>query len=530
MNRRLTSAKKIFLSATALCVFQITLFSKVAVFAQEIKYIETSIPDLLNPVDGSREVIGVRLLQLLYRGLIDKDRMGEWQPVLALDMPEYNEIDKTLTFKLKTGIQWPDGQAITAKDVVHSFKVYVDARSKYGNVNILDNFEKVEAVDNETIKFYLKRADRRSLARTSFFIMPSHILGDSTYIAHDNPYNRSLIGAGPYVLKSLDENSAVLEVNSRYYKMPPSIQSVQLITNPVEDVHKVLLQSGHIDLDPVIRPQDLPEYQSDLSIELLPYDSQSWYGFAYNCEKGILQFKEVRQALSKSFNRAEALRATFADQGTLISGPYTHSSFSFNPQIRPYEYDPLTLDALLDSLQIVDTNGDGIREFNGESLVLHMVLSMRISQDNKDICANFVQQLKAHGIEVIVDYQEQQAWYEKIFYSHNYDITFVQWKFDEGSNIYPLFSKTQKSPGMFNIVQFDNDEVEILLDRFRNTEDDSERTEIGMRLHELLHEESPYTFLWTLQHGMAYRADNIRRINIHPFNFFNYIDEWLLEE
>jgi peptide/nickel transport system substrate-binding protein len=498
--------------------------------SQEIKYIETGMPDLLNPIDGSREIIGVRILQLLYRGMMAPDRMGEWKPVLALDEPVFDEESMTLTFHLKEGLLWPDGQPITAQDVVHSYRIYTDSRSKYGNVDIFENFAGIEAEDEHTVSFHLKRGDIRSKVRAGFFIMPKHLVGDSTYISPENTYNRQLTGAGPYVLKNIDENHIEFEVNTKYYKVPPSIQAVQMITNPVEDIHKALLQAGHIDLDPVVRPRDLPEYQADLNVELLPYDSKSWYGFAYNCKKGILRFREVRQALSMAFNRDEALSATFAGQGSLLAGPYTQSSFSFNPNIRPYPYDPVYIETLLDSLEIVDTDGDGIREFNGEPLILHMVLSMRISQDNKDICANFVQQLKSHKIEVIVDYQEQNSWYEKIFYERDYDITFVQWKFDDGSNIYPLFSRTQQDPGMYNIVQFEHDEIEGLLDRFRNTTDDSERTEVGKRLHEMIHFESPYTFLWTLQHSTAYRIDNIRRINLDPFYYFSYIDEWLLEE
>jgi len=435
------------------CVLLLLSVDANKLMAQEIKYIETGMPDLLNPIDGAREIVGVRILQMLYRGMIAPNRMGEWEPILTLGDPVFDEELMTLTFHLKEGLLWPDGQPITAEDVVHSYEIYVDPRSKYGNVDVFENFDGVEAVDEHTIRFALKRMDIRSKVRAGFFIMPSHLVGDSTYIAPENEYNRILTGAGPYVLKSIDENHIEFVVNPKYFKVPPSIQSVQMITNPVEDIHKALLQAGHIDLDPVVRPRDLPEYQADLNVELLPYDSQSWYGFAYNCKRGILRFREVRQALSMAFHRAEVLRATFADQGSLLSGPYTQSSPFFNHKIRPYPYEPGHIEVLLDSLEMIDTDGDGVREFNGEPLVLHMVLSMRISQDNKDICANFVQQLKSHKIEVIVDYQEHNSWYEKIFYERDYDITFVQWKFDNASNIYPLFSQTQQDPGMYNIVQ-----------------------------------------------------------------------------
>jgi peptide/nickel transport system substrate-binding protein len=498
--------------------------------AQEIKYIETGMPNLLNPIDGSREIIGVRILQLLYRGMIARDRMGDWQPVLALDDPVFDEESMTLTFHLKEGLLWSDGQPITAQDVVHSYEIYMDPRSNYGNVDIFENFDGVVAEDDYTVSFHLKKADIRSKVRAGFFIMPHHLVGDSTYISPENDYNRILTGAGPYVIDKMDGNHIEFKVNPSYYKAPPAIRAMQMIVNPDENIHNSLLQAGFIDLDPVIRPRDIPVYDADFNVDLYPYDSKAWYGFAYNCKKGILRFREVRQAFSMAFNRVESLNSTFQGKGGLISGPFTPSSQYFNPNIRPYPYEPGYIGTLLDSLEIVDTDGDGFREFNGETLVLRMVLSRSMSQDNKDVCADFAQQLKSHRIKVEVDFQEQKAWYEKIFYERDYDITFVQWEFDDGGNIYPLFSRTQQGPGMYNIIQFEHDEIEGLLDRFRNTTDDSERTEVGKRLHELLNFECPYTFLWTLTSNSAYRNDTIRRINPDSFYFFSFIDEWLLEE
>ena len=114
----------------------------------------------------------------------------------------------------------------------------------------------------------------------------------------------------------------------------------------------------------------------------------------------------------------------------------------------------------------------------------------------------------------------------KVFFDHDYDITFVSWKFDEASNILPLFSKTAQSAGRYNIAQFEQDEIQDYLERFGETKDDTERAEIGQQLHHLLHEEAPYTFLWSLEHNSAYRTDTLVRINIHPFYFFTYIEEW----
>jgi len=495
---------------------------------QEIKYIETSKPELLNPIDASRDVIGVRITSLLFRGLVGQDRLGQWIPEMAVDLPAFNEEKKELIAKLKPGLLWPDGTPVTATDVVHSFRIYTDSRSHYGNVDIFENFESFEAVDEQTVRIKLKRADRRSISRTGFHVMPKHVVGEDTYIAEENPFNLAPMGAGPYKVVDADLNVVEFELNPAYHRAAPEIEDIQMIVNPTESVHQPLLLAGFIDLDPVVRPLDLQQLQASSDIKVLPYDSQSWYGFAYNCNKGILQFKEVRQALTMAFNQQEAFQANFLGNGQLITGPYTGSSFCFNPDVQPYGYAPSSVDTLLDELGLIDESGDGIREYEGEPIKLKIVLAKSMSQENKNVCENYAKQIEAKQIQVDVVYMDYNLWYETVFFNRDFDITFVQWKFDEGSNIYPLFSNTQTEPGRYNLVQLDNEEIEEQLNLFRNSTDDAERADTCQRLHQLIHEEAPYTFLWTLDHSLAYRKDTIAKLRIHPFYFFTYIDEWIL--
>ena len=515
-------------SFTLFIVLSILAFSCFAGWGEELRYVETSRPDLLNPIDGSRNVIGVRLLQLIFRGMIGQNRQGEWVPEMALALPVLDPEAQEMTLTLKDGLQWPDGQPITAEDVVHSFSIYTDERSRYGSVNIFELFEGVEAVDQKTVRFKLTQGDPRAISRSGFFIVPKHRVGEDTYIASESEFNRQPMGAGPYQVVEIEPNRIELGINSRYYRPASQIDNVQLIVNADENIQHSLLLSGFVDMDPVVRPQDLAELQANLDTRVVPYDSQSWYGFAYNCKNRFLQFKEFRQALSHAFNAEDALQASFQGQGLLVSGPYTASSFCYNPEVNPYPYDPQKTGEMLNSLGFIDMKGDGVREQDGKLLRLRMVLSKGMSQDNKNICVNFAQQLGAQKIKIDIDWQEENAWYKKVFFDHDYDITFVSWKFDEGSNIYPLFSKTEQGPGLYNITQFEHDEIQEYLERFRETRDDAERAEIGQHLHEMLQEQAPYTFLWTLEHNSAYRSDLLSRVIIHPFYFFTYIEEWEL--
>ena len=203
-------------SSTFLIAFGILVLSCFSGWGAQLRYVETSRPDLLNPIDGSRNVIGVRLLQLVFRGMIGQDRRGEWVPEMALALPVLDTEAREMTINLKDGLQWPDGQPITAEDVVHSFRIYTDKRSRYGSINIFELFEQVEAVDQNTVRFKLTEGDPRAISRSGFFIVPKHKIGEDTFLAPENNFNREPMGAGPYQVVRVEPNRIQLGPNSRY--------------------------------------------------------------------------------------------------------------------------------------------------------------------------------------------------------------------------------------------------------------------------------------------------------------------------
>lgn len=496
--------------------------------AADLNYIETSRPLFLNPVDGARDIIGIRALQLIYRGLVRQDDLGNWIPDMALNLAAYDSTTQELVFQLRP-LTWPDGTPITAQDVVHSFYTYRDVRSRYGNADILEIFAEARTEGEMTVRFRLAMNHPSAMARAGFLVMPKHRVGEDTYIAEESPFNQEPMGAGPYRLAYTEDNLLSFERNPNYHGAP-KIDTVDLMVNPSEDTqHQLLMSGGLVHVDPIVRPQDLPVLKASAEHVVRPYASQTWYGFAYNTRNGILQFREVRQAFSLSYNRQLALEAGFAGQGALVSGPYTSASFCFNRDVAPYDYDPAEANAVLDGLGLLDLDDDGVREHEGQPIALRMVLSKAMSDENKTVCRDFRSQLEALRIKVDLDYQDQRVWYDRVFMDHDYDITFVSWKFDDASNIYPLFSRTQQAPGQYNICLFENDEVEAQLELFRATANDAERAAAGQQLHQLLHEHSPYTFLWTVEHSAAYVRSHIKKIRIQPFSFFTYIDEWELE-
>jgi peptide/nickel transport system substrate-binding protein len=488
-----------------------------------LKFLETSVPTLLNPIEGYQTAAGVRLLELVFRGLYTEDASGVWVPELAASMPDTIGTDLVVT--IRQDALWPDGRPVTAQDVAFSFEVFTDPDNNNPNREIFELFQSVDALPDGTVRFRLRRQHNSAIARMSFPVMPKHI-HLYPFLDPQMQYSHQPVGAGPFEVTNVQQNQIQLKRSQHHYRQQYPVDSVEVVINPTDALHCSLLLAGFVDLDPAALPSCLAQLRANPETSVEPYDSRSWTGFGYNCKRGVLALREVRQALTYMFDRRSALRAAYLNAGRLVSGPFPTSSFARDPMILPRAHDRVQADLLLEGVQVIDSDGDGYRDLNGERVTLTMVLSKDMSQAEKNVCADFVRQLEAGLFHVDVQYLSERNWKRRIFYEHDYDITHVTWKFDEASNILPLFARSEQGPGQYNIVQYDNPLVDKLLQDFRESVDPTIKTAIGRRLHGILNEEVPYTFLWSLEHSAGYRTDRICRLDIDPFYFFRRLHQW----
>lgn len=501
-----------------------------SVDAQRLTYIEKDKPDVLHPVKAERSLSGMRIMELVFRGLLSRDKTGDPIPLLATDVPQLVQDGKELTVTLREDLKWPDSRPLTATDVQFSYEVFKEPANEYINVNILDIFDGVEVRDPLTVIFRLKKSQNTAVYRLQFPIVPKHLLRRPRY-KKGHGYSRQPMGAGPFKIVEVADHFIRFDKNDNYVGSVPSIEGVTVKFNKLDDNHYHQLETGEVHLDPEVPPGKISILEASADIELKPYNSNRWYGFAYNTTRPVVELKEVRQAFSYGFNRAEELTANFSNKGALISGPYTQSSFCYNDTVKPRDYDLDRAKSLLDAASVSYLPGDDLRKYNGAKVKLTMVLSRDLDEVNKRVCASFAQQLeKDLNIKVVVDWLDPKSWEEKVFYDHDFDITFVNWVFDDASNVYSLFSKKHTNPGGNNITQFDDAQVERQLEIFRNSPDPEFRKEAGKKLHARLRELAPYTFLWTIENYAAYRNDRLGHIEIDPFTFFRNIEAWKLAD
>lgn len=507
-----------------------TILALVMVGLQMV-YGETMRVDSFDPYTV-HETAGYRLADLLFNSLVDIDAGGSYKPALATKW-KIEQGGAAVTFTLREGVQWHrSDKPLTADDVVTTVRLLSSPQSDIPNRERFNIIKSAEKIDDKTVTIHLTRVMVDPLRAMLFKIVPHHLLGAAPALKRDGDFAKKPVGTGPFeFLKASPQGEILLEANRNYFAGKPQIDRVVMKAYADQSIMAQSLMYESLDLITYVSPRDLGEILGDSKLSVLPYDALSFSFFAMNTRRNLLKDVRVRQAISHAVNRQEMLDAFFQGKGRLISGPFPPTSWAYNLDVKPYNYDPKRAKDLLQAAGFVDRDGDGILETaNGKpaSLVFAVPLAGE-SEVVKRIVLAFQGYLENVGLKLELQFMDWLVWKKKVLAEHDYDVTIASWSFDDASNITSLFHSSSAKAWGNNFVQYRNPEVDALLTEADATNDFDKRRAIYHKLHAILADDAPYTYLWTLMHHAAHNA-RVSGVRVEPFAFFKYIAAWRIQD
>ncbi|NNL41260.1 MAG: hypothetical protein HKO79_02090, partial [Desulfobacterales bacterium] len=273
--------------------------------------------------------------------------------------------------------------------------------------------------------------------------------------------------------------------------------------------------------------RDIPQIQGDKRYVMQPYNALSYSFFGYNMRNPLLADKRVRKAFTYAVNRQEMLDSFFQGQGTIISGPFAPGSWAYNLDVQPVDFDPEKAIALLNEAGFVKGD-DGIMTKDGQKLSLTLKVPIaKESEAVKRVVLAFKNYLNKIGVDIEGEFKEWLSWKEDVFFKHDFDIIFASWVFDDSADISSLFHSAEIGPWKNNFGAYSSPEVDSLIVESKLTLDHEKRRTINRKLHAIIADENPYTFLWTLTNYAAFNK-KLRRVAIHPYKFFSFADNWFI--
>jgi peptide/nickel transport system substrate-binding protein len=212
---------------------------------------------LLNPhfAVGTKDQDGSRIF---YEPLAVWDPDGNLVPVLAAEVPSVqnggvSRDGKSVTWKLKKGVQWHDGQAFTADDVIFNWEYAADpatAATTNGTYKDL----KVDKVDSHTVKITFAKPSpfwADAFVGVRGMLIPKHLFsafkGDKS---REAPANLKPMGTGPYRFADFKPGDIVRGDLNPNYHMPnrPFFDSIEMKGGgDANSAARAVIQTGEYD-------------------------------------------------------------------------------------------------------------------------------------------------------------------------------------------------------------------------------------------------------------------------------------------
>ncbi|MDP6932973.1 MAG: ABC transporter substrate-binding protein, partial [Myxococcota bacterium] len=364
--------------------------------ATAFRYAEDQAPAIVNPV-FTTTMSEARLNELLFERLFTDNQDLATQPQLA----ERFEVDadrKGMTIWLRQDVQWHDGTALTARDVVFTIEAMQDRGTLSTEAGKVSWIRRALAVSDYEVELTFEKPEGRPQDKLFFKILPSHMF-DETTLKRSDPFRNRPVGSGPYRLTRFnDDNSISLE---RYRGYRGQVGMDEIVMREVSDKNYQARLLTYESLEALVRvlPRDLAVLQNNRMVELYPYQTNSWWYLGFNHAQPPFDNVDIRRALAGLID-VETLLAPVGT-GEVLSGPFVKSSPFYNHEVAPHGHTPMDSEALLTA---AGYEYDGLSwTLDGKPLSV-TITAHKSLEASQEVVINLQSQLQRQGIEVDVDF------------------------------------------------------------------------------------------------------------------------------
>ena len=491
---------------------------------------------------------------------------GKQYPLLADGDYVWNDAQTEITFKINLAAKWSDGTPVTADDVAYTWASNIKYSTNAGN-NFKDYIDSITAVDAQTVLVKAKLdADGKTInpLMVSAYLSGNYVIqkawtqtlearvsGDATAFIADTA--EDVVWSGPYHSFFSDDTKVVYVRDDNYWgqdasmwgKLPvPKYMAHTIFKDNAAG--SIALAQGEVDIS--------QQFNSNIQILWLNYGlpistylPEAPYGIGaslptafYNLKSNGLDQLAIRKAI-----------AIAVDYPTIIANAMTNQSATFDQVPRSlmnptdgeqalYDHEAVAdlqwagndiegAKKLLDDAGVVDTNGDGNREYNGQEL--HYVATCPNGWSDWQAAMEVVAAAgKNIGIDIVTQYPEWAVYQTVVTKSdtalpEGYDI-FMMWSDGAGptqpwGRIRHLLSSEfvgQAVNWNGNWGQYSNPDVDALIKQIPAETDPAKLKEIYTELVRIYLTDIP-------SFTLMYRPQSFHAVNESVWTGFPNIDD-----
>ncbi len=439
----------------------------------------------------------------MFDALWDVDDQGNFIPNLAARVPtrENGGISADgLVWKieLRPDVKWTDGQKFSAKDVAFTYQSIINPKIAIRSRSGFDFIKNFKVVDDSHIEIELDRPYIPfAWSWQNMHIVPEHLLSKEADI-NTSAWNSQPIGTGPFMLKQRVAGSHMIyERNPNYHRGAPKFRTFIHKFVPDQLVLYGQAKTGEVDymgLSGV--PNDRWAEAKALPDRDLITSPQPWVQFLYfNCAKPQFKDAKVRKALTMACEMQKSIDDVYFGtyKRTLSYLQPTH--WAYNNNLKDYSADPVGAAKLLDEAGW-KIGADGVREKDGVKLKFTCSTTAG-NPARQGTQALFQQNWKKIGVEMEIKNMPASVVWGEYTTKSQYDTELVAWEPTVGMDPdYTARAHSKQIPNKTgvgsNYSQYENAEVDHLLELGVTQSNTEDRKKTYARVQEILAEEVPF--------------------------------------
>ncbi|MGG6313173.1 ABC transporter substrate-binding protein [Paenibacillus macerans] len=446
-------------------------------------------PDNLDPYLSAATDTG-SMMDNVFDGLFEAGEKGELIPAIA-ESYQVSEGGLTYTFKLKQGVTFHDGSALTSEDVYYSYAKLAGLNGQEPLSSKFSGIASIETPDDHTVVVKLKERDAAFLAANIAAIVPKDYEKQS-----EQP-----VGAGPFKFAEYQPGQQLaLEKNEHFYdkEHAPKLDRIEFKIMPDANSSVLALQSGDIDMVPGVGEQGVLQLGDGYTIVSGPQNMVQL--MALNNSVKPLDDVKVRQAINHAIDKDVIIQTVTGGNGTKLGS-------NMSPAMKLYYQEGLEDRYAPNAEQAKQLLKEAGYE-NGFDLTITVPSNYQFHVDTAQVIS---EQLKKVGIRATIKQVEWSSWLEDVYNNAKYEATIIglTGKLDP-HEVLGRYETTYAK----NFYKFSNGEFDGLVGQARTELDETKRADLYKQAQTILTDQAVAVFIMDPSRNVAMKK------NLHGFKMF----------
>ena len=490
-------------------------------------------PPTLDP-HITTDYLAAAIVNEVFGGLVTIDPSIEIVPDLAKQW-DISPDGRMFTFRLREDAKFHDGSPVTAEDFRWSLERAADPLTESPVTDLYlgdvvgvsdklngesESITGLRIIDDYTLELTIDAPKSYFIAKltypTGFVLDRGNVEGDDdNWIFQPN-------GTGPFRLERYDVGEAiVLSRNEHYHLGPPFLDEVEFILSggdamlmyENDEIHITGL--GLTDLERVQDPAN------PLSAELATAPPGFSVSFiAMNFEQEPFDDVKVRQALNYAIDKREIATKVMEDLVVPAKGIIPPGFPSYNPDLRGYEFNPDKAKQLLAESKY----GGDLENFPSVTISVAGNFGASVGLDLQAMLKTWQDVL---GIDAEIQQTEWATFLQDV-HRKRFQMFTLAWSADypDPQNFLDIMFHSQSDNNWMN---YNNREVDSLLEAARTEQNQAARFEQYNRIEQLIVDDAPWVPLWHSTESKVLIKPSVKGYHLVPMTIpklrFVYLDE-----